>query len=278
MKLTQHQYGKAHVRVLKVTRRGAQHSLKELDVEVGLSGDFAASYTRADNRLVVATDSMKNTVNLFAKKHLGAENEEFGVMLGEHFLQTYPQVQRVEIGLSERCWSRIHVSGKPHAHAFTEKSPAKPFARIVCTKKETLVESGIEDLLILKTTGSGFENFLRDEFTTLPETSDRIFATKLKATWTYAKRPKSYPATNEKILAAMLATFATNYSPSVQVTLFQMGAAALKVAPAIAKIHLAMPNKHCLLINLAPFGLENKNELFVPTDEPHGQIEGTVAR
>ena len=278
MKLIQHQYGKAHVRVMKVTRNGVQHSLKELDVEVGLSGDFDASYTKADNRLVVATDSMKNMVNVFAKKHLGAENEAFGVVLAEHFLKTYSQVERVEISLSERCWSRISAGGKPHAHSFTEKSPAKPFARIVCTTKETLVESGIEDLLILKTTGSGFENFLRDEFTTLPETSDRIFATKLKATWTYTKKPKSYSATNEKILGTMLAVFAKNFSPSVQVTLFQMGEAALKVAPQIAKVHLVMPNKHCLLINLSPFGLENKNELFVPTDEPHGQIEGTIAR
>jgi urate oxidase len=278
MKLIQHQYGKAHVRVMKVTRHGAQHFLKELDVEVGLSGDFDASYTKSDNRLVVATDSMKNTVNVFAKKKLGMENEEFGIVLGEHFLKTYPQVKRVEINLSERCWGRIQVGGKPHAHAFTEKSPAKPFARIVCTKKDTLIESGIEELLILKTAGSGFEKFLRDEFTTLPETSDRIFATKLKATWTYTKKPKSYFVTNEKILAAMLAVFANNFSPSVQVTLFQMGEAALKAAPHIEKVHLAMPNKHCLLINLSPFGLENKNELFVPTDEPHGQIEGSVIR
>lgn len=278
MKLIQHQYGKAHVRVMKVTRHGTQHSLKELDVEVGLSGDFDASYTKADNRLVVATDSMKNTVNVFAKQKLGSENEAFGTILAEHFLKTYPQVKRVEISLSERCWSRIQIGSKPHAHSFTEKSPAKPFARIVSTKKETVVESGIEDLLILKTTGSGFENFLRDEFTTLPETADRIFATKLKAIWTYTKKPKNFTATNEKILAAMLAVFAKNFSPSVQVTLFQMGEAALKAAPQIGKIHLAMPNKHCLLINLAPFGLENQNELFVPTDEPHGQIEGTISR
>jgi urate oxidase len=278
MKLIQHQYGKAHVRVMKVTRRGKQHSLKELDVAVGLSGDFDASYTRADNRLVVATDSMKNTVNVFAKKKLGAGNEEFGLALGAHFLKTYPQIGRASIHLSERCWSRILVGGKPHAHSFVEKSPAKPFTSVVCTRKETRVESGIEDLLILKTTGSGFEKFFRDEFTTLPETNDRIFATKLKATWTYRRKPARYSATNEKILAAMLAVFASNYSPSVQVTLFQMGRAALKVAPEISKIHLVMPNKHCLLVNLASFGLENKNEVFVPTDEPHGLIEGTVSR
>jgi urate oxidase len=278
MKLVSHNYGKAKVRVLKVFRAGKIHSLKELEAQVMLQGDFDASYTKADNRLVVATDSMKNIVNVFAKEKLGAENEEFGLALGGHFLKTYPQVGRVEIGLSEHCWQRISAGGKPHAHSFSEKGAAKPVAKIICTRKENCVESGVEDLLILKTAGSAFENFVRDRFTTLPETDDRIFATKLKAVWTYARKPKSYSATNAKILDAMLAVFAKNSSPSVQATLFEMGGAALKAATEISKIHLAMPNQHCLLANLAPFGLENKNELFVPTNEPHGQIEGTVAR
>jgi urate oxidase len=278
MKLIQHNYGKAKVRVLKVFRAGKIYSIKELDVQVMLQGDFDASYTKAENRLVVATDSVKNTVNVLAKQKLGAATEPFGVLLGEHFLKTYKHVSRVEVSLTEHCWNRIFVGGKPHAHSFLEKSAAKPFVKIIATRKETIVESGIEELFILKSTASGFENFLRDEFTTLPETSDRICATKLKATWTFAKKPKNYSVTNGKILDAMLVTFAKNFSPSVQVTLFQMGEAALKAAKEISKIHIAMPNKHCLLINLKPFGLENKNELFVPTDEPHGQIEGTMAR
>jgi urate oxidase len=278
MKLIQHNYGKAKVRVLKVFRSGKIHSIKELDAQVMLQGNFDASYTKADNRLVVATDSIKNTVNVFAKQKLGAETELFGVTLGEHFLKSYKHVSRVEISLTEHCWDRISVGGKPHAHSFLEKSAAKPFAKIICTRAKTEVESGIEELFILKSTASGFENFLRDEFTTLPETDDRICATKLKAAWTFVKKPKSYSATNGKILDAMLATFAKNFSPSVQVTLFQMGEAALKVAKEISKVHIAMPNKHCLLINLKPFGIENKNELFMPTDEPHGQIEGTISR
>ena len=278
MKLISHNYGKAKVRVMKVMRAGKIHSIKELDVQVMLQGNFDASYTKADNHLLVATDSIKNTVNVLAKQKLGAETELFGIVLGEHFLKTYKHVSRVELSLTEHCWGRINVNGKPHTHSFLEKSAAKPFAKIVATRSKTIVESGIEELFILKSTGSGFENFLRDEFTTLPETSDRICATKLKATWTYAKKPKNYSVTNGKILAVMLAVFAKNFSPSVQVTLFQMGEAALKVAPEISKIHIAMPNKHCLLINLKPFGLENKNELFVPTDEPHGQIEGIVSR
>jgi urate oxidase len=278
MKLIHHNYGKAKVRVLKVFRAGKVHSIKELDMQVMLQGNFDASYTKADNRLVVATDSIKNAVNVFAKQKLGAETEMFGIVLGEHFLKTYKHVSRVEVSLTEHCWDRICVGGKPHAHSFLEKSLARPSAKIVCTRKGSVVESGIEELYILKSTASGFEDFLRDEFTTLPETSDRICATKLKATWTYTKKPNSYATTNGKILDALLAVFAKNFSPSVQVTLFQMGEAALRVAPDISQIHIAMPNKHCLLINLKPFGLENKNELFVPTDEPHGQIEGTVAR
>jgi urate oxidase len=278
MKLISHNYGKAKVRVLKVFRAGKIHSIKELDVQVMLQGNFDTSYTKADNRLVVATDSIKNTVNVFAKQKLGAETETFGMVLGEHFLKTYEHVSRVEVSLTEHCWNRIPVDSKPHAHSFLEKSAAKPFSKIISKRAKTEVESGIEELFILKTTASGFENFLRDKFTTLPETSDRICATTLKATWTFAKQPKSYSVTNSNILDAMLATFAKNFSPSLQVTLFQMGEAALKVAKEISKISIAMPNKHCQLINLKPFGLENKNELFVPTDEPHGQIEGTVAR
>jgi urate oxidase len=278
MKLTHHHYGKAKVRVMKVTRAGAQHSLKELEVSVMLRGDFDASYTRAENRLVVPTDTMKNTVYVLAREKLGAETEDFGLVLGEHFLKTYPQVEQAEIGLSERGWERMALGEKPHPHAFVQKSAARTFAQVACSRGGNNVESGIEDLLILKTTGSGFEGYVQDRFTTLPATKDRIMATKLRATWTYDRRPAEYSTTNSAILEAMLAAFALNYSPSVQVTLFQMGEAALAAAPDISKVSLAMPNKHCLPVNLTPFGVDNPNEIFVPTDEPHGQIEGTVTR
>ena len=278
MKLTHHHYGKAKVRVMKVTRTGAQHHLKELEISVMLRGDFDASYTRAENRLVVPTDTMKNTVYVLAREKLGAETEDFGLALGEHFLKTYPQIEQADIGLSERGWDRVTVGAQPHDHAFVQKNMARTFAQIACARGESTVESGIEDLLILKTTGSGFEGYAKDSFTTLPATKDRIMASKLRATWSYEKRPAKYSIANGAILDAMLAAFALNYSPSVQVTLFQMGEAALKAVPEISQMTLAMPNKHCLLVNLAPFGLNNPNEIYVPTDEPHGQIEGTVTR
>ncbi len=170
------------------------------------------------------------------------------------------------------------INGKPHPHSFAAGSEARMFTRVVCATNETLVSSGVRDLLILKSTGSGFEKYPRDEFTTLPETNDRILAPSFSATWRFSDHPQSFSTANEAILEAMLKIFAENYSPSAQTTLFQMGEAALAACDKISGLDLAMPNKHCLLINLAPFGLTNENEVFLPTDEPHGQIEVTVAR
>jgi urate oxidase len=278
MKLIGHNYGKARMRAMKVLRDGATHTIKEIEGQVMLQGDFESSYTQDDNHLVVATDSIRNTFNVFVKRHLGTETEPFGITLAEHFLNTYAHVSRAEVNLSEHCWDRIPVGGQPHAHAFAERGRAKLFSSIVLTRDARTIESGIEDLLVIKTTGSGFENFVRDEYATLAETSDRILATKLRAVWTYTQAPVSYAQTNAAILEVMLEEFAKNFSPSAQVTLFQMGEAALRVAPEISKISIAMPNKHHLLIDLAPFSLENNNEVFMPTDEPHGQIEGTISR
>jgi len=265
---------------MKVLRDGATHTIKELDVSVALSGDFESSYTapEGDNSKVVATDTMKNTVNVLAHDHLGRENERFAFVLGEHFLKRYKQAQRVRIHLAERVWGRLRIDGEGHAHSFVQAENAQPFVRLDLVSGGKQLVSGVRDLLILKSTGSGFEGYPRCEYTTLPETKDRIFATSLEASWRWAGEPADYQVANGRILTSMLKPFALKYSPSVQTTLHDMGAAALAVCPEIDEITLAMPNKHCLPINLQPFGRENKNVLFVPTDEPHGQIEATITR
>jgi urate oxidase len=277
-KLTGHRYGKARVRVLKVLRDGPVHSLKDLEVAARLKGNFESSYTSGDNTKVVPTDTIKNTINIFARQHLGPEIERFGLILAEHFLTRYKQVREAEVEILERRWERLTVDGERHPHSFQAGSESRMFAQITCDRTRKTVRSGIRNLVILKSTGSGFENYPKDEFTTLPETADRILATSFSSTWTFKEQPDNYNRTNEAILAAMLKVFANNYSPSAQTTLFQMGEAALGACAEISELDLAMPNKHCLLINLAPFGLENKNEVFVPTDEPHGDIVATVMR
>ncbi|SRR5581483_9806722 len=279
-KLLASRYGKARVRVLKVLREGERHRIRDVDVQVLLEGDFATSYTdpKGDNTKVVPTDTMKNTVNALAKDHLNDEIERFALFLGEHFLKKYAQVNRAKIDISEREWRRMEIDGKAHPHSFVSGSEARTFTRVVQDRQSQTIESGIRDLVILKSTGSGFENYPRDEFTTLRETRDRILATSFSATWRFREHPENFRVANEAIIAAMMKPFAENYSPSAQTTLFQMGEAALAACREIEHVDLAMPNKHCLWIDLKPFGLENKNEVFVPIDEPHGQIECSVAR
>lgn len=280
MRLAAHRYGKGRVRVAKILRAGDLHTIKEISVAAMLEGDFETSYTArsGNNTKVVPTDTIKNTINILAKDQLDEEIESFAIALAEHFLKKYRQVQTARIDISERDWRRMEIDGKPHSHSFVAGGDAKMFTRVECTPNSQAVESGIRDLVILKSTGSGFENYPKDEFTTLPETADRILATSLAATWRYEKKPTSYRDRNDKIVSAMLKEFANNYSPSAQTTLFEMGTAALEICPEISRIELAMPNKHYLLVDLARFGRENKNEVFTPTEEPHGQIEAVVTR
>ena len=276
-KLLANRYGKGGVRVLKILRGGATHRIKDLNVHAMLEGDLETSYTAGDNSKVVPTDTIKNTINALSKEHLGDEIERFGLALGKHFLQ-FPQIRRATVEMLERDWHRLDVNGKPHAHSFRAGGESRMFARVISTSEKQTVQSGIRDLIILKSTGSGFADYPRDEFTTLKETNDRILGTSFSATWNFSKDPGDYRVANSAIMTAMLEVFAENYSPSAQTTLYQMGEAALGASEEISQIDLAMPNKHCLLLDLSPFGLENKNEVFVPIDEPHGQIEATVGR
>ncbi len=277
-KLIDHQYGKSRVRVLKVLRDGATHTLKELTVSVRLNGDFESSYTSGDNGRVILTDTMKNTVHALAKDALGPETERFAVTLARHFLERYTQVRKVTMRIRERVWDRLSVDGTPHPHSFAQAQGARPTVIVAAVAKGIELVSGLENLLLLKSAASSFKGYPKDEFTTLPETDDRIFATSLVAHWTWDGEPADYRRANETIRTALVRPFALHHSPSVQTTLFQMGEAALAACAQIKRIHLVMPNKHYLPLNLAPFGRENANDVFLPTDEPFGQIEATITR
>lgn len=278
MKLQSQHYGKSRVRVMKVLRNGPTHSIKELDVSVSLEGQFDGAYTDGNNASVVPTDTMKNTVNALAFQHLGSETEPFLELLATHFVTKYSQVRRATVRSRERVWPRLTVCGQPHPHSFSQSVVAHPVATAVAEGGKVTIESGIEDLLILKSAESGFEGYPRCEFTTLPETRDRILATSMTGWWLWSEAPDSFVTVNQRIVDSMMQPFANNYSPSVQATLYEMGGIALEVCPEISRITLSMPNKHCNRIDLKPLGFENVNELFVPTDEPHGAIEATVAR
>jgi urate oxidase len=278
MNLKYHRYGKAEVRVLKKLERKGLHLLKELEVQVLLAGDFESSYSSGDNRLVVATDTMKNTVNVLAFEKLEEQTELFALSLSAHFLEKYPHVSTVTIETSERVWQRLRAGGQPSPTNFLAPQKFTPICEVHATRTQTRLTSGIRDLIIMKTAGSSFAEFHRDEFTTLPETQDRILATSMASRWTFAATPSDYNQTNADILDAMLDGFVANDSPSVQKTMYDMGVAALNCCPEISEVNLVMPNLHYLLIDLKPFGRANPNTLFVPTDAPHGLIEATIER
>src|SRR6188768_3711767 len=239
-KLIGHRYGKARVRVLKVLRQGETHTIKDLAVKALLRGDFASSYTapEGDNTKVVATDTIKNTVNVLALQHLGEETARFALFLGRHFVNEYPQVSQAEIEIAERPWARMSVEDQPHPHSFQAAGESRQITRVVHTRASHQIQCGVRDLVILKSTGSGFEHYPRDKFTTLPETADRILATSFSALWSYDSEPADFNRTNDAVLDAMLPVFATKYSPSAQTTLFQMGEAALAVCPEISQLDL----------------------------------------
>jgi urate oxidase len=252
--------------------------LKELCVAIQLTGDFGASYTHGDNSRIVATDTMKNSVYVLAKDHPLTDIESFGQALAGHFLKTYPHVATATITLVEQPWQRVVLNGEEHPHAFVGGGGEHRTSTITLTRQEQRVESGFEGLALLKTTDSAFTGFLRDSYTTLPETEDRIFATLLTAAWLHGEPPDDWNGSYQLIRQTLVEVFAAHKSLAVQHTLYAMGAAALEVCPSIRQINMQMPNRHHLLVNLQPFGLANINEVFVPTDEPFGLISATLTR
>lgn len=272
-------YGKSNVRLVKVKRDGERHELWDLKVAVALEGNFEAAHVRGDNTGLLATDTMRNTVYALAKDHLTGSIEEFGLALVDHFLGAGPTVEGVRVKVTQYPWRRIEVDGRGHPHSFVRGTGERTMEVTGDGVGSRRVEAGIDDLLVMKTTESGWEGFLREEFTTLPETNDRILATIVTASWTYAGGAgPDYDRLWEGVRDQILATFTDHYSPSVQNTLYRIGRAVLEAFPEVERIHLSFPNKHHIPYDLGRFGMENDNEIFWATDEPYGLIEGTVER
>ncbi len=245
-------------------------------------GDWDTSFTAGDNSAVLPTDTIKNSVLALAAREGIASAEAFGEQVGRHLLWRSPAMRSVRVRLEETVWERLPgADGAPHPHAFLQRQRERWTAEITVPRESApTFASGVADVCLLKTTGSAFSGFLRDAWTTLPETRDRFFSTMLTSRWEWAKPPAGdrWREANEAILAAMLRVFADEFSESVQATLYAMGTAALGAAPEVARVRLAMPNRHYLPFDPVPYGIEDRREVFVPTDEPHGQIEAEVER
>jgi urate oxidase len=278
--ITRQSYGKSNVRLLKVVRgrNGAPDAVRDLCVSIALEGDFEATYLTGDNRNVVATDTMKNLVYVIGHRHPIDSIESFGCALADHFLQNYPQVSQGVISIDESAWRNIDDGPEPSSRALSRSDAAMTLASITSTRTGAAIESGLRGLDILKTGDSAFRDFHRDQWTTLKDADDRLFRTFLNARWRWISREAVFNQWNPLIRQAMLERFAKHQSLSVQQTLHAMAEAALEACVAIDRISITLPNRHCNLVDLSPFGLKNQNEVYVPTEEPFGLIEATIER
>ena len=274
--LSWNRYGKARVRLVKVRRHGDPHELVDLTLDIQLEGDFEPVYVDGVNERCVATDTMKNTVYAFARSDDIVHVELFAEKLAAHFAEK-PWIAKVRVSATEQPWQRISTDGRPHPHAFVQAGGEQWTAIVTRDANGTDIVSGLKNLVVLKTTDSAFTGFPRDEYTTLGETSDRILATSVTAFWRYRSGLRDFSG-RERIRQALVETFAAHDSRSVQHTLYAMAEAALGACADITEITLSLPNRHHLLVDLKPFGLDNPNEVFVATDQPYGLIEATVKR
>jgi urate oxidase len=283
--LSWNRYGKSRVRLLKVRRpQGAvaggatdvPHDILDLTIDVQLEGAFEPVYVDGDNSPCVATDTMKNTVYALARQQAIDHVETFADSLAAHFLAK-PAVSRARISAIEHRWERLSVNGRPHPHAFAQPGGEQWTTVVTRDAGGVTIVSGLTNLVVLKTTDSGFSGFPRDEYTTLAETDDRILATSIAASWTYRQGTVEFGA-RDLIRRTLVETFAAHKSQSVQQTLYAMGEAALAACADATEITLTLPNRHHLLVDLKPFGLDNPNEIFVATDQPFGLIEAAIRR
>lgn len=269
------QYGKAETRVVRVHRDTDPHELVDLNVSAALSGDFADTHLTGDNAEVLTTDAVKNTVFAYAKEHGEAarQPESFGRVLARHFVDDVPQVSQARIGLQQYPWLRL-----PGPHAFVRDGSLVRTATVTAGAGRLHVVSGLRDLVVLKTTDSEFAGFYEDRYTTLQPTTDRVLATSVTAQWWHTSDDVDWASAFDRARTALTGAFAASYSLALQQTLFEMGSALLDAVPSAGEVRLSLPNRHHFAVDLAPFGLDNPNEVLFAADRPYGLIEGTVRR
>jgi urate oxidase len=289
--LGQNQYGKAENRVVKITRDGATHHIKDLNVSIALSGDMDQAHCSGSNATVLPTDTTKNTVFAFAKEYGIESAEQFGIHLARHFVTSQEPIHRARVRIEEYAWERIetshahsrHTGGDEAEHSFVRKGQETRLAQITYDGESWEVVSGLKDLVVMNSTDSEFRGYIKDRYTTLPEAYDRILATRVSSRWRFdwtgdEQRMPHWDTSYEQVKKHLLQAFAETYSLSLQQTLYQMGARIIDHRSEIDEVRFSLPNQHHFLVDLEPFGLRNDNEVYVAADRPYGLIEATVLR
>ncbi|MEV0260167.1 factor-independent urate hydroxylase [Streptomyces sp. NPDC050617] len=288
--LGQNQYGKAECHVVRITRDGATHHIKDLNVSVALSGDLEDVHLFGSNANCLPTDTTKNTVYAFAKQHGIESAEDFGILLARHFVTSQGPIKRARIRVEEYAWDRIargnEDGGGAGGHSFVRRGQETRLAQVTFDGERWQVVSGLKDLVVLNSTDSEFWGYIKDAYTTLEEAYDRVLATEVSARWRFGwsgepHREPAWESSYRRVRADMLQAFAETYSLSLQQTLYEMGSRVISRNDEVDEVRFSLPNKHHFLVDLEPFGLENGADdaaVYHAADRPYGLIEATVLR
>jgi urate oxidase len=280
--LGDNQYGKAENRVVRIYRDGPRHEIRDVNVSTSLRGDFSAAHLTGDQSQVLPTDTQKNTCFAYAKEKGIGQVEDYALDLAEHFVDDIAPVEGARVEVEEYAWERARIDGREHDHTWVRRGPEVRTTVVIVDGagdgRRTWVVSGLKDLVLLKSTGSEFWGYLKDDYTTLVETHDRVMATSLTARWRYDGTEVSWDSVYADVHRLLISRFAEVHSLALQQTLWEMGKAVLEAHPEIAEIKLSAPNKHHFLVNLSPFGIDNTGEVFHAADRPYGLIQCAVTR
>jgi urate oxidase len=278
IRLAENNYGSSQIQLLRVAKQEGRHDIRELGISIRFEGDFEAAHSQGDNRKILPADSMKNTVYALARQHSIEPLENFGLHLIDHFLTYNPQVTRVLVESTDSIWARLPHGGKVHASAFARAGNEVRTSFLNGTRAGTQVRAGIDNLVVLKTANSSFEDFKKDPYTTLEDQGDIILSTIIRADWLYTEEDAEYGALWHAARKMLLETFAEHDSRSLQHTLYAMGEVILDNFENVGEIHLSLPNQHFHLADLAPLGMDNPGTVFLPSNEPHSTIEATLKK
>ena len=297
--LQEHYHGKARVRVLRVQHAAnGRDTVQEFNVQTRLfSSEYHKVFTKQDNSGLVATDTQKNTVYVLAQRSSATSPEGYAIDLCKHLLEEYPILEAVEVDVREDLWRRVHTAtGEEHNHGFVREAPERATASVRLTRakpREPIVVSGLEGLTVLKTTQSGFDHFLHDSYTLLPDTQERCLATEMKIEWCYpggqGAESVDYGAVRSRLRSELLGAFFGPpkdgiFSVSLQATIYDAGCMVLKAVPAVKAISIYTPNIHMIpFMALKQLGPPDKaqpfrDDVYVATSDPAGTIFCTVSR
>ena len=256
-------YGKAEIRLVRVNREPGRHEIRDLTVSVSLTGDMTAVHLTGDNAAVLPTDTQKNTVYAFAAEGGIGQIEAFALRLARHFVDSQASIATARVSVTEHGWDPVGGTG----HSFARRGGEVRTAVVSYDGTMAWAVSGLDGLTLLNSAGSEFGGYIKDRYTTLPETTDRILATDVTARWRHAAARRH-----------LIEAFAQTYSRSLQQTLYAMGERILQHRPEISEVRLVLPNKHHFTVSLAPFSIPNPGDILYAADRPYGLIEGTVLR